>query len=44
MIARKAIETIPLDAITWNIVRADRYKGCRQAHNAQVVMCAIFHA
>jgi len=37
------LETIPLNAITVEIfVRPMRYKGCHQAHNAKVVICAFF--
>jgi hypothetical protein len=37
-------ETIPLDAIAWKYLldRCGRYKGCHQAHNAKVAICALF--
>src|ERR1017187_7841142 len=36
-------ETIPLDAVTVEIFfRPMRYKGCHQAHNAQVAICDLF--
>src|SRR4030088_2501821 len=37
------LKTIPLDAVTWQYLFGRcGTKGCHQAHNAKVVICALF--